>query len=79
MLFVHELGEPQGEETTNTITFQGVKFNCKVPMRDEAFCPNVSPSMERMVSFLREVEEQNRVKGLIRGGLIIQADDQFIN
>ena len=79
MLFVHELGENQGKEATNTITFQGVKFNSKVSVRNEAFCLNIPPSMERMVSFLREVEEQNRMKGLIRGGLIIQADDQFIN
>ena len=36
-------------------------------------------SMERLVQYLREVDKLKKTRDLIRGGLVIYADDQFIN
>ena len=35
--------------------------------------------MKHFVNFLTETERQNKTKNTVRGGLIVYADDQYIN
>ena len=79
MLFIHELGASRDIENDGSIMLQGVKFNLDVSVNEEAFCLKMPHSMERLVGFLKEVEQLNQTKDLIRGGLVLYADDQFIN
>ena len=78
MQFIDGLGSSQETESKNTVTFQGVKFNLGVRVTDEAFCANAAFSMKRLVEFLTEVENLSQ-KSDKELGLVVYADDQFIN
>ena len=78
-MFSNELEGPREKGPKDALVFQGVEFDPNVSVNDEAFCLRMPRSMERLVGFLKETVKLNQTKDLIRAGLVLYADDQFIN